>query len=207
MNILYLILHTQKQSDRYYNIIDTWAKNQHYIFCSDHDDESSNVWKVSDNSDYNSGQEKQINTIKYLPIKLQNFDWYFFCDNDTFVNTKKLYEEIKNINPDEILCQSINTWPPDTTMYYPSGGAGFLISNKIMKFLHNNIEYNNVIWGDVSLGLNLKKYNISIKHSELLKSQPPEYYNISLDNIHKYISFHYIKDKIFMNDLYLRCIK
>lgn len=205
MNILYLILHTKKQPDRYYNIINTWAKNKQYIFCSDHNDQENNIYQFSDNDSYDSGQEKQINCIKFLPERMLDFDWYFFCDNDTFVNTKLLEHQITQSNTEEILCQAINTWPVDFTMFYPSGGAGFLMSKSILHYLKDKIEHNNVIWGDVSVGLNIKKHGIKIKHSNLLKSQPPDYYNIALSDVHKYLSFHYIKDEVTMTDLYNRC--
>ena len=66
--ILYSILHTQKQNDRIPNITKTWGNAKNILFYSDHEDIECNVYKVSDNTEYSSGQEKQIKVFELLKI-------------------------------------------------------------------------------------------------------------------------------------------
>ena len=68
MNVLYCIIHTQKQDNRIDNIINTWGKNQNLIFYSDHTIIKNNIYQVSTRNDYASGQEKQINVFNFCPI-------------------------------------------------------------------------------------------------------------------------------------------
>ena len=91
-----------------------------------------------------------------------NDDWYIFADDDTFVNVKKISELITNYKSDSPVCLGIvgclnkdatdlhgnhtgfplGTITGDNTnlpIYYPSGGAGFILSkaaaNQIKQYL------------------------------------------------------------------------
>ena len=75
---------------RYINVTETWGKNVDFFFYSDHEDFDKKIIKVSDRTDYQSNEEKHINIIQYVADNIKGYDWYFFCDDDTFVNTKKL---------------------------------------------------------------------------------------------------------------------
>lgn len=195
--LLYCVIHTEKQSDRHNTILNTWGKNQEIIFYSDHDDPLKHVYKVSNRNDYASGQEKQINIFSFLKHYFYSYEWYFFCDNDTFVNTNKVINDLSTFDPSRINCCSINHWPNDPSLFYPSGGAGFLIHQSIMSVLWNNTLtiYDNLEYGDVSLGLNSKRLNIQLNHNPLFNGMHPSFYGMSLNtDIKKFYTFHYIKD-------------
>lgn len=201
MNILYCIIHTEKQHTRASNIVSTWGENQNLLFYSDHEDPKINCHKVTDRSDYASGQVKQINVFPLILNKFNHYDWYFFCDNDTFVNTSKLNNfaltaDIKYIHGD-----IINSWQQDKSLYYPSGGAGYLVSNYLLqKFV--NLSYNDIPFGDVSIGINIRKIGISLMHSNLFKGHTPEHFNIKDKNVQEYVTFHYITESQLMLKLY-----
>jgi hypothetical protein len=193
MKILYLVIHTEKQKDRYENIMSTWGKDVEVIFYSD-ESSKENIIKVSDKSDYSSGEEKQINIINNFPKEKLNYDWYVFVDNDTFVNTKKVSEIIDNFDPNHIHGQVANTYHSDPNLFYCLGGAGIFISNTIMTQIIGKLVHNNVIWGDVSLGLNLRKLGIKLQNNLLCHSQRPEHYGIQESEVKNHITFHYITD-------------
>jgi hypothetical protein len=201
-NILYCIIHTQHQNNRIKNITNTWGKNNSVIFYSDHDDSSNNCYKVCERSDYSSGQLKQINVFNLLLNQFNNYEWYFFCDNDTFVNTTNLDNYIINAERNHIHGEIINTWPQDTTLYYPSGGAGYLMHNSILQNMMN-ISYNNTQYGDVSIGINFRNKKIPLKHNNLFKGQLPEFYGLTYDRISEYMTFHYVTSYDTMEKLYL----
>lgn len=134
-----------------------------------------------------------------LPLSTE---WYFFCDDDTYVSVKNLNTLIKNLNNINSLGELItHDKTPENPIFskydrdfqYYSGGAGFLIHknnlHKLAKFESFNSGY-----GDVSIGLNMKKHNISMIHSSRFHSQHfnfPEYKNVLDKND---ITFHYIRD-------------
>jgi hypothetical protein len=202
MKILYLILHTKKYENNYKNVISTWGKDVDFLFYSDHEDKGKNIIKVSNRDDYHSNEEKFVNVVKQLPKEYLNYDWFFFCDNDTYVNTKLLNNSITKFNIDFIYGQEIHTWTPDLSLGYFSGGAGYLVSNKILRHMIDNLKNYNTGFSDVTFGLYIREHNIQKLPSDLFKSQPPEYYYINLEDTKNYISFHYIKTFEMMNKLY-----
>lgn len=209
MKTLFCIIHTQHQSDRYYNINNSWGNSIDYIFYSDHEDVSQKTYKVSKRSDYYSGQEKQIYIFRLLSERFNNYDWYIFCDNDTFINVNLLHYHIRQnkFDTDKVHGSIINYWPQDTTLYYPSGGAGFIMSKYIVHKLFNNdlMIHDNLPFGDVALGLNCRRLGIQFQNNDLFRSQSPEFYNISDNDVHKYISFHYITQANRMIELHKLC--
>lgn len=207
MRLLYCVIHTELQKEREHFISSTWGKDKNLIFYGDYDSDSNpSLVKVSSNCTYSSGEEKQINIIPRLAKDFNDYDWYYFCDNDTFVNTKLLEEFYVNCDSNKIYGELGNTWPEDRELFYPMGGAGFLMSNKILNFLSDKIFHNPVTWGDVSIGINFKHFEIEkVSRTDLFHSQPPEFYNIPLEEVSKHISFHYIKDLQTMQKLNEKC--
>ena len=201
-NILYCIIHTQHQNNRIKNITNTWGRDKSILFYSDHDDPLNNCYKVCEQSDYSSGQLKQINVFNLLLNQFNNYEWYFFCDNDTFVNTINLENYTINAGKNHIHGEMINTWPQDTTLYYPSGGAGYLMHNSVLQQMIN-LSYNNTQYGDVSIGINFRNKEIPLKHKNLFKGQLPEFYGLTYDKISEYITFHYVSNYDTMEKLYL----
>lgn len=199
--ILCLIMTSHKRIQHINNILNTWAKDIDCIFYSDH--QLDIILKVTDRDDYLSNEIKTINIINQLPEKYLEFDWYLFCDDDTFVNTKLLKENINNFDKNEVVGSMMNYWPNDRSIYYLSGGAGFLMHKNIYLKIRNNISIYNTGYNDVSLGIFYRNNNIKIADSKLFNSQPPDTYSIS--DVHNFITFHYIKTFEDMNNLYLKC--
>jgi len=193
--ILYLILHTKNHENRWSNLTDTWLKNKDYLFYSDHEDLKKNIIKVTSDNSYHSNEPKFVNIVTLLPEKYMNYEWYFFADNDTWVNTNKLESLLDTLDVNLFHGQKIFCWPNDRSLGYLAGGAGMLIHNLRFRHLRDNFKNYRTGYSDVSLGFYMRENRIECGDNELFKSQPPEHYNISEENIPNYISFHYIKDK------------
>ncbi len=166
-----------------------------YVFYSDHQDDKKNIIKVSSDNTYHSNEPKFVNVITLLPETYMDYEWYFFGDNDTWVNTEKLESELDGFDTNVLHGSKIYCWPHDKTLGYLSGGAGILIHNSKFKHLRDNFKNYKTGYSDVSLGYYMKEYNVECIDNELFKSQAPSHYEILEENIPNYISFHYIKDK------------
>jgi hypothetical protein len=165
--ILYLLLTTKTYVDRQDNILNSWGKDKELFFYSENEDSVRNVIKVCDE---NNVEIKQVSIFETIRKNFHNkYDWFFFGDDDTFVNTLFLEKEL------------------------PSGGAGFLINNKIIHNFFDSKNYN-VGAGDVTFGLNMREKNIEIENNELFSTQHYTYYGLDINSVYKYITFHYVKD-------------
>ena len=194
--LLYVIMSSSIFKERVDTLKKTWCKNIDYVIYSDHEDVFENIIKVSDRKDYHSNEEKHINMINSLS---NLYDWYFFCDDDTFVNTKMTDEILKFADKNYVYGNIINQINnPDNPIFikemipkefvYLEGGAGYLINqftiNKIKPFINYNTGY-----ADVSFGLNLYYNNVKIK-------------DISLINQAIKLSCHFMKTFEQMNQMY-----
>jgi hypothetical protein len=206
--ILYVILHGEVYKERYHNIKDTWGKDRDLLFYGDYEDVNNEIIKVSDNKSYHSNEEKHVNILKYFNGDSNyNYEWFFFCDDDTFVNVNKLEELLTTFNVNYVHGQllstdNINGNPIKSgVLEYLSGGAGYLIHSNLLDKISKEIKILNTGYSDVTLGFCLKDLNIPISNSDLFKSQPHSFYNYSNDLIKNYISFHYITNKDMMTNL------
>jgi hypothetical protein len=193
-NILYVVLHGSMYADRYFNVKETWGKSVDCLFYSDHEDSEKNIIKVSDRTDYHSNEEKHINSLIYVSNNIKDYEWFFFCDNDTFVNTEKLESLLSQFDKDSVHGSILNRhWPADTSLNFCSGGAGYLIHNELLDKITQNISILNTGCSDVTLGLCLRDLGIKSVNYDLFNSQPPAFHNIPISETKNYITFHYIK--------------
>jgi hypothetical protein len=204
--ILYCLLHGESCMDRVENVFKTWGQNVDIIFYSDYDNLEKKVYKVTDKKGYLDLEEKHINGLKFINSNFVDYKWYFFCDDDTFVNTKKMNEFLEIAQEDIVYGYLINCWRTIPSLYFPSGGAGVLISKKNLKKVSNNIVGKGTKFAaDVTLGLNLIDENIKVSNCEYFHSEKSEHYGISVENIKEHITFHHIKNLNEMQTYYNLC--
>jgi|688.fasta_scaffold27265_5 hypothetical protein len=190
--IIYFIMTSHKFKHRQKNVLETWGADVDLYFYSDTEDSENKTIKVTDKSDYWSLEEKHINIFKYLENNFLDEEWFFFCDDDTFVNTKKMNEFLSSCEKDCVYGYLINCWPVMKDLFYHSGGAGVLIHRKMLNILSKNIEHKNTRFADVTLSLNLIDNKIKLLNDSKFHSEPPSYYNIPNDEIKENITFHHI---------------
>lgn len=194
--LLYVIMSGSMFKDRVMNLKKTWCQNIDYIIYSDHEDVSENIIKVSDRTDYHSNEEKQINMINRLT---DSYDWFFLCDDDTFVNTKQLHKIIPQLDKKysyaKLITEQIN---PTNDIFkleilpkgfcYMAGGDGYLLSDYIIQSIKPFKNFNTG-YSDVSVGLNLYKNKVEIKDISVFR----ENYDIG---------YHRVKTFEHMNELH-----
>lgn len=221
--VICFVLSTKNYSDRIRNIRKTWAQDLDTVFYSDHNDPINNVIKVSDKSDYYSAPIKQVNILNYIKelsdgednLLLDEYDWFFFVDDDTFVNQKVLESYIQDIDEDKvhgsIITSENDSINPvyvnkiiDLEVQYPQGGAGFLVSSKVLKKIGTFKEYR-VFHSDVIAGLNFHYNNIEYVDVPLLNRETPEIHSHSNEQVVGMISYHNIKTFDQMKTLYDLC--
>lgn len=193
--ILYVLLHGSMNPNRYINIKETWGKNVDCLFYSDHEDKEKNIIKVSNRTDYHSNEEKHINSLHYVSNNIKDYEWFFFCDDDTFVNTKKLEDILHTFDKDSIHGSLLDegNWPGDRSLNFCSGGAGYLIHSELLNEIIQHVSILNTGCADVTLGLCLRNLGVKSINHDFFKSQPPSFFNIPIDETKNYITFHYIK--------------
>lgn len=191
--VLFVILHGFLNKERCDIIKKTWGIGQNLLFYSDYDDQNNNVIKVSDRTDYHSNEEKHVNVLNYLAKNIK-YEWFMFCDDDTFVDTEKIINKLDFLDKNKVHGSVMNCWPKDKSLYYCSGGAGYLIHKSLLSTIGEKIKVMNTGYSDVTLGLFLRENGIGIINHEDFRSQPPSYFNYTDEEISKYTTFHYVKN-------------
>lgn len=200
--ILYLIMSCQKNEHRQRGILDSWGNGQDIFFYSEHDNHSLNVVKVCEE---NNVVRKQVSVFNKIKQDFHNkYDWFFFGDDDTFVNTKIMNDKLDEFNKDYLHGVSMcGNWGD---LSYPSGGAGFLINNQIIhKFFDQ--EFPDVPHGDVAVGFLMRNSGVELMPTKGFCYNTPEHHKIQMENTHNFVTFHYIREPQGMMELYNICQK
>ena len=190
-DILFVIMHGISCEQRYNNVVHTWAKDLNFVFFSDYENHEKKIIKTTNDISYNGLEE---NAVKLVFEKYKKYKWFLFCDDDTYINVEKLMSEIENFDENKVHGQIlIHGYHAKPELIFCSGGAGTLISNKILEKLSTNP----IIFGhgiaDVGICMNMEINNIEIQHSDLFYCNTPESLGIEISKYKDYISFHNIK--------------
>jgi hypothetical protein len=202
LNLSINILTTGNNKDRQQSILNTWLKNNtDYVFYTDFDTGVGNQIEHTTNTSVDSGGEKHILEIqRIIREKLyEKYEWFYFCDDDTVPNIKLLKTFLLSAEKNKVYGAVGNTWAEDYSLFYLSGGAGYIVHSDIFK----NKPYprlKRIIWSDVQFGLWLREQNIIPIHINEFKWDHPSIFGLNINDpndhekIKSYISFHYIKN-------------
>jgi hypothetical protein len=178
-------------NSRIRTIESTWAKDTNHIFLVDTNVNEKNIIGYNTPKNYEGIQDKYREFFKCYDFS--KYDYYFFTDDDTFVNIEN-FNKINIDNPDKAFgigsvihllkksiennqevdpwyisrISGINTGLP---LSYFSGGSGFILSkescNRIKKYLLPLGDTDIPIspWGDVSIGFWARSCGIELKNS------------------------------------------
>lgn len=98
-------------------------------------------------NDYMSASYKQFLGLKYI-VDHWTPDFIYCCGTDTYVNVPKLYQLLQLYNPDKALYIGGDGDVRDvanSSLYYHSGGAGFVLSreclNRLYTYFSSAVEY------------------------------------------------------------------
>ena len=193
------ILTTHKNKNRQGVILDTWLKEKNnYIFYTDKNTGVGNQVEVDPDDTYHSNGKKNLAELLrvYHTEHYKNVDWMLFCDDDTCVNLSKLEEMLPTLNQSKMYGSLLKgTWPPDTGLEYLSGGAGYLISSKLIEDKGvPQLDYLiKSYYSDVCVGLWARDNDIEMVDVKGFYSQDPSFYNLTDEDIKQSYTFHYMK--------------
>lgn len=159
---LFIVLSCDKYiNTRIKGIKDSWGKNVNITYLVDSPSDNPSLIGYGTQQNYDGIQDKYYNL--FLNYDFEKYDYYFFVDDDTFVNLTE-YNNLSIPDPNETFCLGRelhlnkngndkwgnNTGYPmfkikgDSTelpLIYPSGGSGFVVSKnsciKIQSYLKN----------------------------------------------------------------------
>jgi hypothetical protein len=207
MKICYVILACEK----YRNTRCVWQKNT-WLKDVEADPESNYYWihAQPDQSNnhivgYNTTDDYFSCPIKYKSFiqnnELTEYDYIFFCDDDTFVFHDRLKQLLNNYNPNESYL--LGHWLQHEK-YFPtmSGGAGFALTRELYKRVREYLGfYNNLpmlAQSDITLCLWIHMMG-NYKWEDLQGKVHPENhlkYNYTDIQPH-HLSFHYVTEDLF----------
>lgn len=178
----------------YYNTIKNY-NNIDLIFYSDHEDISKKVIKLDCTFAYNYSDNEIKNLTAFNLIKnnyYNKYDWFLFIDDDTFVNIPLLNDKLSLFDENYVYGKEMTGYYGD--LKYVSGGAGYIISNKIIHKLFDPINYKTT-FADVSVGMNMRERGLEFINSDYFdpfnwyRNGTPEKFNNDIENK---ITYHYI---------------
>ena len=186
-NIEFIVLTCDKYlNSRVESVRHTWGKNENIKFLTDSESILIDVVGYNTPQNYQGIQDKYQSFFKNYDFT--KFDYFFFTDDDTFVNKKNLSKldlpdknqlfaivRLLCLNPDatdmwgnytgtnvSIIKGDRATLP----LYYPSGGSGFILSQAACMSVQEHLKNcNDIPWSrfsDVSLGFWLRNCNVKL---------------------------------------------
>lgn len=182
---------TKKYTGRQDCVLKSWGQNVEQYFYSEHSDPDRRVLKVCDE---NNVVVKQTAILWYIREHFSNgYEWYFFGDDDTFLNTRLLLTDLNSFARDKV---NGNVCTGNSRLPYPQGGAGFLIHRELMPRFYDSIVYRGVPAGDIGFGCNMYRADVQMNHSYLFNQYRPGSYGRSFGDCYKYYTYHYVCDEM-----------
>jgi hypothetical protein len=225
-----ILTYAKKPLEQLEAVRKTWAKDVDYVMLGDPSQQGGDIISYPEVPENNY----DYLWIKYLAfIKRNEFtkDWYFFCDDDTFVNVKNLKTVLEKYDPTQNVCigskcilnkdgtdrfgtptgflmETIKGKDVSLPLTHPSGGSGFALSKKTLQLLKEYLKGNKDIGYcykvDAALAFWLTKINTELIHVDEFYGNVPGHFNHTEEDIKKNITYHYIKQEQ-MYDLYKLC--
>jgi len=213
LKITYIVLTCDSYIKTRCNIVnETWRNNidltDKFYFLSSTPDLKKNILGYYDPDDYIGAP------IKKSSLFIQNTfdtDWIFICDDDTYVFPDRLKTLLKKYNNKLDLCVcrvgncafNPNNFNINFPVTFPSGGAGFAITNslftKIKNYLSSIKPIPHSLNGDVSFGVWARDINFEayIDRGDMLKAQHPGHPENNNVDLKQVITMHYCNEQHF----------
>jgi len=205
MSIVYIVTTTGKyHATRVEAIRASWAAEIEFdvLYMSDAPSTISTVMNLKCPPDYTSASVKTVFGLQAIKgTEYAAFDWVVVCDDDSLMLTDRLEQFLATQDPKKAVCygRRINDFPPFPDLFYPQGGAGYVLSNAALQKLHGVLLSAKLyVYSDVTIGVILKDLGIPVVHVEGFNAHPPE--KVAKDEspealqqvLRNALSFHYI---------------
>ena len=169
------------------------------MFYTDKSTDIGNQVEVDPDDTYRSNGKKNLAELHRIRNQkvYEHVDWFLFCDDDTCVNLGRLEKLLPKLDQDKMYGSILRgTWPHDKSLCYLSGGAGYLISSKLIsdKGVPPLNLLNVSFYSDVCVGLWARDQGIKMMDVPGFHSQSPRFYDMGDLGISECYTFHYIKE-------------
>lgn len=203
------------------SIQNTWGKLIDTIFLTDSENSQKDIIGYNTPKNYDGIQDKYLNFFKKFNFK--KYDYYFFVDDDTFINIENLkslkipssednfaYIRRLVLNPDGTDKDGNYTGYPmnklrgyniQLPLTHPSGGAGYILSKKTTLEIKKYLEFaGNTVslsgHGDVTLGFWLRNVGSNLIFSEDLWWEKPKECEPFGFNEKTFLTLHYVNEEL-----------
>jgi len=207
-------------------IRNSWGIGENVVYLSDTYSDKPDVLGYNTPLDYSGIFQKYVNFFKKYDFDVS--DYYFFADDDTFVNKQNL-KKLKLPQKEEIFCigrvlclnkDGTDRWGNQTgtdvtlikgdrvelPLYYPSGGSGFIISQSLAKSIQNYLNRCTDIpyckFSDVSIGFWMRNCGVNlIENSNFWWNTHENLLNNTWEtytNDSEVITFHYVNQELML---------
>lgn len=213
--------------NRVQSIRETWGKNQDVVFLSDLNISPDIIGFEYLQRGYENIWMKYVEMLKSWTDF--NYDWYFFTDDDTFVNIDNINILLSEYNTDDMICighvGALNVdgtdmdgqqtgFPRNTILgkdtslplIYVSGGAGFILSRtsfeSICEYMKNLNQYDipRSYNGDVTFGFWMRNSGIKVVDVTGFWWTNPKDLKHDAEKIKSSFTYHYI-DSDYMTEI------
>lgn len=178
--------------ERIFNIKKTWGQHlSNIIYYADFNEETDIV-KCTEIPSAVGNEQKILNRLIEVK-KNNNHDWYFFVDDDTFINSKNLLTFINNADKNKTYGRLVGGWG----ISYFQGGAGVLISNLLIDKIDIKTLYlRGSTFSDVLFGQVMRDNNLELINVETFYDRSPSSYQLNTAEIQQAITFHQVANSM-----------
>ena len=203
------------------SIQNTWGKLIDTIFLTDSENSQKDIIGYNTPKNYDGIQDKYLNFFE--KFNFEKYDYYFFVDDDTFINIENLkslkipssednfaYIRRLVLNPDGTDKDGNYTgYPMDKLrghniqlpLTHPSGGAGYILSKKTTLEIKKYLEFakdDTSLSGhsDVTLGFWLRNVGSNLIFSEDLWWEKPKECEPFGFNEKTFLTLHYVDEEL-----------
>lgn len=144
-----------KDRDLYLTLLNTWGKDfdKINIFCGYEEDRNynpDNVILLDVEDSYNGLMEKQMRVLEYM-FDNDKSEWYYVCGCDTFLYREHAEQMLNKFDSNKEIYVGGHCGVMESRFkseyrseikhrFFPSGGAGFFVSNSLMKKIKPDID-------------------------------------------------------------------
>ena len=121
-------------------------------------DENKYIYLKDVKNDYNSAAYKQNLGLKYI-YENYNVDFVFTCGTDTYINIENLLLYISQFDKDQNLYiggHGDYRMVGNDTIYYHSGGSGFILTNSVLSRIYYDLYNIQNEWEKICLKNNVQ---------------------------------------------------
>lgn len=225
-NVQFVILSCDKYlNTRVKSIKQTWGQNVNCIYIIDSESNEKDIIGYNTPKNYAGIQDKY--RIFFQKYNFLQYEYYFFVDDDTFVNLKNFFKiDFPDKNEPISLIRELHLNPDGTDKWgtytgyplhtiaghntilpivHPSGGSGFLLTQKaclqIQNYLNTpGIDIPRTSHGDVTIGFWMRNSAIKIIPNNNLWWETPsnlklnKYANFNDES--NFITYHYVNEEL-----------